>query len=950
MRFFHVERLVDTMRNETGQRGNQAQSVGGAMLQKTKENIWDQESYLEWFQKMMDDIPEGICVLRWADGRLQPLAMSKTFSKILQVEGDPKQDIYSMEQILYIHPEDRIHLDQYILECVRNNSSANITIRFQYDQEEEYRWINIQGNVVDQNNGTKLCYVACHDVSRERELESRLKTTDDHFQTALENTNIYSGRYDVREQISYFNRRIQEDFGLPEKLGRGEILQSHVITEEDRQSLRELFQSLCTDKQDVMTIEMPIRNIHGEQVWVRQIYTVVEKDERQYPLTIISTALDITEHRQNEQRFHAENAYHQIMTKDTFSVLYIDVTQWKVLDCIGENLESVCDSGDLLLSMQETIPDVGMRDTFRQIFNQTNMLREVSSGENKLSYTFRSRRAGGSVIWMEISADMMLQVDGKVLALIQIKDINHQVIVDQVRNSMIDRFVDFVAYYILADGSGYILSENQEYRFESDEESGALQKLTRYIRDRISSEEWENMQRQLNSKAMVEHLNLSSNYQYTFQEENGSRIKRVNYYYLDQNKDVIVISQQDITDLVREEVRQKEELQRALNIATHASNTRDDFLSNMSHDLRTPLNGIIGAAELAKDMVVSHPYQATEYLNDIYSSGHFMLNLVNDILEMSQLELGKQELEKVRIDWNTFSKDLRQMFEPICRERGLEMRIVLEDMPVVLGDSFQLRRILQNLLSNAVKFTKSGGMVECSVAESKMVQDTFLATIMVRDNGVGMGEEFQKHMYETFTRETNEINDRKMGSGFGLAIASSLVELMGGSIQCESEQGVGTTFYVSLSFELDPETGEQQKRKRVPVEKKILRGCKVLLVEDHPLNAKIVTRLLESKEIIVDHAVNGQEAVDYFCNSELFYYDIILMDISMPVMDGMEATRQIRAMKRSDAHMVPIIALTANAFEKDIQKSKVAGMNEHLTKPLDSGKLFETLIEFWQQA
>lgn len=939
------------MRDGTGQLGNQAQSSGGALLPNTEQTIWRQEPYLEQLQNMMDDIPGGICVLRWIDGHLKPLAMSKEFSRILQVEGDPKQDIYSMKQILYIHPEDQIRLDQYILECMQNNTHANITIRFQYDREKEYRWINIRGKIVDQDDGTKLCYVSCNDVTRERELASQVKSGDYPFQSAMENCHIYSGRYDVRQGITYFNRKMQEDFGLPEQLGPKEVLSPHLITEENRQNLRDLFQDMCTEKQDVMTIEMPIKNVNGEQVWIKQIYTVVEKDESQNPLTIISTALDITEHRQDEQRFYAENAYHQIMNKDIFSAIFINVTQWKVLNCIGESQESVCDSAGFLLSLQDTIPDADMRSAFQQHFNQQNMLQLMDSGENKLSYTFRARRANGSVIWMEITADMIQQDSGEILALVQIKDINHQVIVDQVRNSLIDRFVDFVAYYILADGSSYILSENKKYCFQSDEESGALQKLSKYIAGKVSPGAWESIQRHLNLKSIVEHLDYSSNYQYTFQiEENGLRNKRVNYYYLDQHKDVIVISQQDITDLVREEVRQKEELQRALDIATHASHTREEFLSNMSHDLRTPLNGIIGASELAKTMVVSHPYQATEYLNDIYSSGHFMLNLVNDILEMSQLELGKQELENVKIEWGLFSKDLRQVFEPTCREKGLHMKIELSDMPVVLGDSFQLRRILQNLLSNAVKFTESGGTVECSVVESKMIRDTFLTTIMVQDNGVGMGQEFQKHMYETFSRESNEINDRKMGSGFGLAIARSLVELMGGSIQCESEQGVGTTFYVSLPFELDRDSGEQQKRKRVQIEKKILRGCKVLLVEDHPLNAKIVTRLLESKEILVEHAVNGQEAVDYFCDSDLFYYDIILMDISMPVMDGIEATKRIRAMDRSDAHMVPIIALTANAFDKDIQRSKVAGMNEHLTKPLDSGKLFQTLIDFWQQA
>ncbi|MDE6850977.1 MAG: PAS domain-containing protein, partial [Lachnospiraceae bacterium] len=722
------------MRDETGQLGNQAQSVGGAVLPNTEETIWKQEPYMEQLQNMMDDFPGGICVLRWVDGHLKPLAMSKEFSRILQVEGDPKQDIYSMKQILYIHPEDQIRLDQYILECIQHNSYANITIRFQYDQEKEYRWINIRGKIVDQDDGTKLCYVSCNDVTRERDLASQIKSSDVQFQTAMENCHIYSGRYDVRKGITYFNRRMQEDFGLPEQLGPDEVLPFHLVTEENRQNLRDLFQDMCTDKRDVMTIEMPMRNIHGEQVWVRQIYTVVEKDESQNPLTIISTALDITEHRRDEQRLYADDVYHQVMNKDTFSVICINVTQWKVLNGIGESMESVCDSGGFLLSLQDTIPDAEMRSAFQKNFNRQNMLRVMDSGENKLSYAFRSRRANGGVIWMEITADMIQQENGEVLALVQIKDINHQVIVDQVRNSLIDRFVDFVAYYILADGSSYILSENKEYCFRSDEESGALQKLSKYIADKVSPEEWKSIQRHLNIRAIEEHLDYSSNYQYTFQiEENGIRNKRVNYYYLDQNKDVIVISQQDITDLVREEVRQKEELQRALDIATHASHTREEFLSNMSHDLRTPLNGIIGASELAKTMVVSHPYQATEYLNDIYSSGHFMLNLVNDILEMSQLEFGKQELENVKIEWSLFSKDLRQVFEPTCREKGLQMKIALSDMPVVLGDSFQLRRILHNLLSNAVKFTESGGTVECSVVESKMIRDTFLTTIKVQD-------------------------------------------------------------------------------------------------------------------------------------------------------------------------------------------------------------------------
>lgn len=369
----------------------------------------------------------------------------------------------------------------------------------------------------------------------------------------------------------------------------------------------------------------------------------------------------------------------------------------------------------------------------------------------------------------------------------------------------------------------------------------------------------------------------------------------------------------------------------------------------MSHDLRTPLNGIIGASELAKDRIHTNPEQVEEYLEDINSSGRFMLNLVNDILDMSRLEMGKQELERTKISWKEFAKDLQQVFESTCEEKDLKLTINLGvDIPSVIGDAVRLKRVLQNLLSNATKFTEHGGHVECLVSETKMIGEKFLVTIVVQDNGVGISEEFQNQMYEIFSQEKNGINDQNIGSGLGLAISKSLVELMGGTIQCESKQGVGTRFILSLPFVLEEKDAKYQKEEKGKVEMDVLRGHKVLLVEDHPLNSKIVQRLLESKEIFVEHVVNGKDAVERFEGSDLFSFDAILMDISMPVMDGIEATKRIRALERSDAHMVPIIALTANAFEKDIQKSKSAGMNDHLTKPLNTQTLLKTLMHYWK--
>lgn len=940
------------MRDETEQVGNQAETEGGTAAtgtEKIRQTMSSAEPHSGHLQDMLDNIPGSLCVLRWIDGHFEPIAMSREFSRTLQVEGDPKQNIYSMRQILYLHPDDQIRLDHYAMECIHQNKSGEITLRFQYEPDQDYCWIHLEGSIAQQTDGSKLCYISCHDVTREQNLECRLRSSDYSFQTVLENCHIYCGRYDVRGKTSYFNKTIQKDFGLPGQLRIDQILESHILSQEDRQQLRDMFHKMCTEGQDVMALEMPVRHVNGEQVWIRQIYTVVEKDEQKKPLTLISTAMDITKNKQEEQRFRTENAYQQIMDQNTVTMIRMNVTHWMILDCMGECEGLDRHFGSFLETLQNSIPEVEEQAAFQQMFNQQAMLQKFENGQNKISYAFRSRRANGGMIWIEMIADMIQRGDGEVLALVQVKDINQRVIVDQVRNSMMDRFVDFVAYYALADRSSYIFSENAEYDFVSDEKEGALEKLSNAVREKLSLTEWEAVQSHLNLNTMIQNLDHCSNYQYSYQlQEDGLHTKRVNYFYLDQNRDVIVISQQDITDVIQEEVRQKEELKRTLDIAIHAMNIRDEFLSNMSHDLRTPLNGIIGASELARDLVLVHPDLAEEYLNAIYSSGHQMLNIVNDILDIGGLEYGKQELEKTTVDGKRLSEQLQQTLEPACGEKAVELRIDLSGMPSVIGDSYQLKQVLQNLLSNAVKYTQSGGKVECQVTESQKIQDTFLVTIMIRDTGIGIGDDFQQHMYEPFSRESNEVNAQAMGSGFGLAIAKSRIELMGGSVRCESREGVGTTFYITLPFLSNQGRTTVYGKKKSPGDQRVLQGCKVLLVEDHPLNAKIVKRLLESRDIVVKHVLNGQEAVECFSNSALFYYDIILMDISMPVMDGIEATRQIRSMERSDARLVPIIALTANAFERDIQRSKIAGMNEHLTKPLNSGKLFDVLQDFYQ--
>ena len=310
---------------------------------------------------------------------------------------------------------------------------------------------------------------------------------------------------------------------------------------------------------------------------------------------------------------------------------------------------------------------------------------------------------------------------------------------------------------------------------------------------------------------------------------------------------------------------------------------------------------------------------------------------------------GKLELHLKKIDIQHIIQDMRQIFGVTCADKGINLVFEPgENIHTVYADPVRIQRIFSNLLSNAIKFTPPGGTVYFRAIEREIIGDKYLVTIQVKDTGTGMSEEFQEHMFEIFAQEENDTNTFNIGTGLGLSIVKNLVELMGGTIRCSSKLGVGTEFFVTMPFQLAEEAEEEQSAEKCAIQEELLWNHRILLVEDHDLNAKIVTRLLESKQIQVERAKNGKEAVELYAASAPYSYDAILMDIQMPVMDGIEASKKIRMLERPDARLIPIIALTANVFDVDVQRSKAVEMNAHLVKPIDPQKLFRTLIALWK--
>ena len=387
----------------------------------------------------------------------------------------------------------------------------------------------------------------------------------------------------------------------------------------------------------------------------------------------------------------------------------------------------------------------------------------------------------------------------------------------------------------------------------------------------------------------------------------------------------------------------------ALEVAEKASKAKTDFLSNMSHDIRTPMNAIIGITTLMKNEL-HQPEKLAEHLGKLETSGRLLLGIINDILDMSRIESGKTTLniEKTNLPQQVSQLDsiIRQQASQRRQTFTVENHVQHEN---VLADPNRLNQVLMNILSNAVKYTPQGGHIRLDVEELTHTEHYAKYRFVVQDDGIGMSEAYQKTLFEPFTREEKSGTNRVQGTGLGMAITKSIVDLMGGIIHVESAPGKGSRFEVVLELPIDAEADKVQTASALPEEDEAvspLSGMKFLCAEDNAINAEILEMLLETKGASCTICSNGQEIVDAFASVKPGEYDMILMDVQMPVMDGLEATRRIRNGENPLGRTIPILAMTANAFLEDMQKSKEAGMDEHLSKPVDIAALEQTVKRF----
>ena len=406
---------------------------------------------------------------------------------------------------------------------------------------------------------------------------------------------------------------------------------------------------------------------------------------------------------------------------------------------------------------------------------------------------------------------------------------------------------------------------------------------------------------------------------------------------------------QDVTVLKERELEIRAAMQEASDAAQAANRAKSDFLARMSHDIRTPMNAIMGMTAVAA-MHLDEPERLKDCLNKITIASRHLLALINNVLDMSKIESGKATLDEAPFAVPDVIQSVQTIIQPQADKKDQRLEVVTEALehPAVLGDAPRIQQVLVNILGNAVKFTPEGGHITFSVRElSSTVQGTGCYRFVCRDNGVGMDEQFIQTIFEPFTRAEDSVSRNIEGTGLGMSISRSIVQMMEGDIRVESEPGQGSTFTVEIHLKLqdarqaapageEPELAED-------IAEPSFQGRRVLLVEDNELNREIADELLSAMGVTVEQAEDGRQALDMVSQSPPRYYDLVLMDVQMPVMNGYEAARAIRTLGRPDAGALPIVAMTANAFAADIRAALDAGMNDHLAKPVEVAKLAQTL-------
>lgn len=734
------------------------------------------------------------------------------------------------------------------------------------------------------------------------------------------------------------------------------VPQEYVI--QYNKAIRDLRSGMETVSVDLPISQQDKRTHLTDTAWKHIVFRTM-KNHNEKGIRAIATATDITSKKRKEEEYESEVSYRSFVNKEYPVYTRLNLTSNIVMERMVDIPElkiSVSDgNADKELELiAKTATNNGQNPNIAEVLRRKELLILFMNGTRTQECDFYFIFPDEMIHWYKLTVDLSLNpYTSCIEANIYMREITDFKIMTISKDSVLDEEVEYIFWLDINKAKCNFIHRANRANWIPEDLGGNYAELVDFLLNNlISTKDCAAAKEFFALKNLM--IQLKDRFATTFAFEIMTdnlriSIKQMRAYYLKGNQNIILFICRDITDITLFERLQNEKLSRAIEQTEKANASKSDFLSRMSHDLRTPMNGILGMARLAEDEL-DQPQAIQEDLRKIKSSSQYMLGLLNDILDMSKIESGKMEIRKSRNNVGEMLESVVTMAKSMCQNNGITFYCNMDASKYmntfINVDRLHTQQVIMNLLSNASKFTPEGGRVEFLVNIIDRKDNIINVEFVISDNGSGMTKEFQQVMFESFTQDVNSIN--KVGTGLGLSIVHNLVQLMDGTIECESAPGQGTKFVIKMTIEYLEEASDDEKKNSAQKSRKTveLAGKKILLVEDNPLNQEISRRLLQKKGMVVTTVENGLIALDTFSQSEMNAFDLILMDVMMPVMGGIESATKIRALEREDAKTIPIIALTANAFTEDIEKCIEAGMNTHLSKPINPVLLMNTISEY----
>lgn len=709
-------------------------------------------------------------------------------------------------------------------------------------------------------------------------------------------------------------------------------------------------------------VEYRMKKRDGTYIWVHDLgrETVAENGKR----AVASVCIDITENRRVQER--SRDLYEKELIYFTQAASFegsiqgrINVTQNCVEGYYSAPNVAIVQVGDTYENTIENLaaaavnPADGRR--ILESLERTSVLEEFADGRIDYHFEFLRRRRDCGVFWSNTSFRFYINPDnGDLIAFFYTLDITEQKLQEQLLEKITKLDYDIIVEIDLVNGQYRLVGHADNWKPTVPCEGAFEEQIYRASQNCIG----EKAKREFLEKLQLEYIKerLSKQYSYTFlvefMDDRGPRVKKFQLLYISEEMGRVCMTQADMTDVLIQEQQQKEALEAALSAAEQANAAKTDFLSRMSHDIRTPMNAIMGMTTLA-NANIDDTGRVSDCLQKISASSRHLLSLINDILDMSKIERAKVTLNCVPFSVAELVDQAASIMSSQARAAGLSFHIQMDEFrhPYIYGDTLRISQILINILGNAVKFTPKGGVILFKIEEFSVEGDKQKAgyRFTVSDTGIGIPEEALTHLFEPFVR--SDALWQIEGTGLGLSIVKGLVDLMGGRIFVQSQVGKGSVFQVELECGIaadkaaGPEGADEENMSPTP-EGQSFSGCRFLVAEDNAINAEIISEFLQMLGARAVVKADGLQALEEFCTAPQGTYDGILMDIQMPEMNGYETTRAIRALDRPDAGRIPIIAMTANAFDEDVKAAMEAGMNGHVAKPVDMEILRAMLCKF----